>query len=149
MILFIDDEPKLVKFYLDEVSNRGVGVKLITSVSELDDYLSKNEPAPECIVLDVMFPGQPGFPNYLTSFGMRTGLTIFGGLRSRYPDTHIVIFTASHDTEVTAFFRNQDNCTLLHKVSVLPNQFADLVIALAKDRGSLLLEKLDKCPASG
>lgn len=149
MILFIDDEPRTVRFYLDEISSRGVAVKLIATVSELDDYLSKNEQAPECIVLDVMFPGQPGFPNYLTSFGMRTGLTIFGGLRSQFSDTHIVIFTASHDIEVTNFFRNQDNCTLLHKGSVLPVQFADLVIALAQDRGSLLLEKLEKCPASG
>jgi hypothetical protein len=94
-----------------------------------------------------MFPSQTEFPNHLTHHGLRSGIAIFGGLKSRFPDAHIIVFTASSDLEVINFFRNQENTTFIQKGSILPYQFADLVEAIVTDRGSCLLTELQSCLA--
>jgi DNA-binding response OmpR family regulator len=52
MILFVDDEPTTLQMYLTELSERSFVVKVVSSATELEIYLSKNEPSPKCIVLD-------------------------------------------------------------------------------------------------
>jgi len=145
MILFVDDQPEQLTDYIAELSARSVEPRIVSRVSELDSYLANTNAKPDCIVLDVMFPGQNDLPGSLTSQGLTAGLPIFGGLRSRFPSTHIVVFTGSLDLQVKNFFRAQENCTLLYKGSVTPKQLANILIGLAEKRGRDLVNRLEAC----
>ena len=145
MILFVDDEPRRIAAYVNETVSKGFRALTLSSVSELQLFLQRPEPNPQCIVLDVMFPGDPVLPRELTSSGLTTGVPVFASLRSTFPTTPIVVFTNSSSLEVKNFFRNQDNCFFFYKSDLLPGELAELIASVAEDRGQTLSQQLQSC----
>ena len=142
MILFIDDEPDLVEPVARTLAAAGFGLDRISSIGALDSHLAKNEPPPELIILDVMFPGQNELPRHLTENGLRAGLPLFASLRSHFPHTHIVVYTALPPGELRHFFKGQTNCTLLSKRED-SLAIANLMIGLANKRSRALSAQLN------
>jgi hypothetical protein len=147
MILFLDDEIDEMPAHVEQVMSKGFKVEKLSSVAELQHFLQRSRPSPQCIVLDVMFPRDTGLPDELTSSGSTTGVPIFASLRSTFPTTPIIIFTNSSNIEVKSFFHRQDNCSFYYKTDLDPLQLAELVASLAEDRGKALAKQLLACPA--
>jgi CheY-like chemotaxis protein len=143
MILFIDDEPDRIQPYVESV--KPTPTRILRSVADVEAYLSELAESPKCIVLDVMFPSDPGLPGSLTERGMTAGMPLFASLRARFPSVHIVVLTNSSSLAAKEFFRNQDNCSLLYKSDVLPHQFGLLVEGILADRSHALLARLKSC----
>ncbi len=145
MIVFIDDEPRFVEPYVDSAESRGLPTRVLSSVAEVQAYLLESPDPPKCIVLDVMFPSDPGLPGSLTDRGMTTGMPLFASLRARFPSVHIVVLTSSSSLAVKDFFRHQDRCSLFYKTEVLPDQFGSVLEGIVCDRAHALLARLKAC----
>lgn len=145
MILFIDDEPRVMQSYVNELSVQGLDTVFITSIAELSSFLAKEPVEPQCIVLDVMFPCSTDFPEELTASGLTSGLPVFASLRSHFPDAPVVVFTNSISVKVRNFFKSQQNCWFYSKEHLLPFEFAEIVAALIEHRGSNLIRQLQSC----
>ena len=145
MIVLIDDEPRFIQPYVDSAESRGLTVRLLCSVAEVEAYLAESAPPPKCIVLDVMFPSDPGLPGSLTDRGMTTGMPLFASLRSRFPTVHIVVLTNSSSLAAKEFFRRQGECSLFYKTEVLPEEFGSVLEGIVCDRAHALLARLKEC----
>ena len=146
MILFIDDEPRLIEIYAQALRDKGLDTLLLTSVEEVNRFLEGDGRFPTCIILDIMFPSDETMPGPMTSEGLTTGMPLYASLRSRFPRTPVVVFTASHDPAVRQFFKDQDNCSFHYKTDLLPSELANLVFGLAEDCGEKLATELLACP---
>jgi CheY-like chemotaxis protein len=146
MILFIDDEPRIIDSYVVEVSLRGFETRVVSSANELSTFLETHIDKPQCIVLDVMFPGERILTSGLTSDGLTAGMPIFASLRSYFPDVPVVVFTNASSPAVKRFFLSQNNCSFYYKTDLLPYELADIVAAAAQDLGNILLNELKSCP---
>jgi CheY-like chemotaxis protein len=74
MILFVDDEVRRMRRYVDELASKGLRTTSVSSLSELQLLLQRQDQSPQCIVLDVMFPRDSLLPDELTSVGQTTGV---------------------------------------------------------------------------
>lgn len=146
MILFIDDEPRIVEPYIEAISEKGFEVRVLTSVTEVDAFLEAREHIPKCIILDIMFPGEGDFSRTLTSDGLTTGMPLFASLRSYFPDVPVIIFTNASSISVKKFFQSQEKCSFYYKTDLLPCELANLVAVVARDNGQRLLIELESCP---
>lgn len=146
MILFIDDQEWFVRPYLRAVTEKGLDAQHLDRVEGVAAFLTDTVQPPECIVLDVMFPGDYTLPGAMTSAGLTTGMPLFAALRARFPKTPVVILTASVDDAVRQFFDEQDHCSFCSKGHWLPEQLADLVLGLVEDRAGVLARELTACP---
>jgi CheY-like chemotaxis protein len=145
VILFVDDEPQFVQEYVDCLESRGLAVHLLRSIADVETFLAESHIAPRCIVLDVMFPADPGLPQPLTDRGMTAGMPLFASLRSRFPSVHIIVLTNSSSLAVREFFQRQDRCSLFYKTEVLPEELGTVVEGIVTDRGAALLRRLAAC----
>jgi CheY-like chemotaxis protein len=147
MILFIDDEPARIEPYINSVSALGLQTTTLASIEAVEAFLGQRTQPPTCIVLDVMFPGDPGLPSALTAKGLNAGMALFGPLRAHFPDVPILVLTNTPSLEVKRFFEDQDRCVFYYKTDLLSDQFAKVVADLARDRGREILARLTSCPA--
>lgn len=147
MIVFIDDEPRYIQPYITCLQSRGLAVRILRSVAEVETYLGETSSPPKCIVLDVMFPSDPGLSASLTDKGMTAGMPLFASLRSRFPAVHIVVLTNSSSLAAKDFFRGQERCSLYYKTEILPEELASVIEGIVQDRGYTLLTRLKECRA--
>lgn len=145
MIIFVDDEPQRIQRYIDALIARGLEVRLLQSVAEVESYLASPGDAPTCIVLDVMFPADPGFPGSLTDKGMTAGMPLFASFRSQFQAVHVIVLTNSSNSAVRRFFDGQENCSLYYKTEVLPDELASVIEGVVTDLSSELLRRLSSC----
>ncbi|MGH2568447.1 MAG: hypothetical protein ACRDGA_08925, partial [Bacteroidota bacterium] len=127
------------------VRDRGLDTLLLTSISEVNGYLSSPAEHPTCIILDIMFPADNAMPRVMTSEGLTAGMPLFASLRSHFPKSPVVVFTSSSSIAATQFFKDQDNCSLYYKTDLLPDELADVVLRVAEDRGEKLAAQLASC----
>jgi CheY-like chemotaxis protein len=145
VILFIDDEPSKIQYYVEVLAAKGLAIRLLQSVAEINAYLAEPGLTPTCIVLDVMFPADPELPGGMTYKGLTTGMLLFASLRAHFPSVHIVVLTNSSDIAVKAFFQSQSKCSFFYKTEMLPTELATVIEGIVTDRGSDLLKRFLSC----
>jgi CheY-like chemotaxis protein len=146
MILFIDDEPRLIEPYVEAISEGGFKTRVLTSITEVRTFLETYDCDPRCIVLDIMFPADKNLSHTLSLDGLTAGMPIFASLRSYFPEVPVVIFTNASSTAVRKFFLDQKKCSFFYKTDLLPYELAEVVTAIAKDLAEDLLSQLEACP---
>jgi CheY-like chemotaxis protein len=95
MILFVDDEPRYISSFVEELELEFGKDKINCSkdVDEALDFFNHNSNEIKIIILDEMMPPGKTFKNGLTQTGLRTGLFFYKHIRQNFPDLPIIIFT--------------------------------------------------------
>jgi CheY-like chemotaxis protein len=127
MILFIDDDPFQIDYYVEELRGRGLRVVVAGSVAEGRRCLRSERPS--LVILDVQLPlCAPGdLPPTEREHAMVSGLTLLREIRQQDPELPVILFTVLLD--VDAAMGLDSNTRMLRKVDVLPHELADLVQA--------------------
>ena len=135
-ILFVDDERRRVRLYVQELEKNGhevvfednpdAALKTLQDVSEHFDLL----------VLDVSLPPSETFKFADTRGGMQTGLPLYDNIRRLRPDLKIVALTNVSSSEVQNRFAQEDPrlCRLYIKPDTLPFRFAEKVREFLSDQ---------------
>lgn len=128
MILFVDDDPLQISYYVDALQERGLRVVVAGSIEEGRRWLKKELPA--LVVLDVRLPQfAPGdLPATEREHAMVSGLNLLREIRQQSPDLPVILFTAVFDVGPASGL--DANTKLLRKEDTLPRELADEVVAV-------------------
>lgn len=111
MILYIDDEPRYVESFVDEL-NLEFENKKIESINNTDKavvFFEQYAQEIEIVILDIMMPSGKVFKDKPTQEGLLTGLFFYEYIREKYIDLPIIIFTnTSEEYIVKSFDDNLD-----------------------------------------
>jgi DNA-binding response OmpR family regulator len=120
MILFIDDEPRYVRSYIEFLEDSGHEAHLETSIDEALRFFLANQDQIGLVILDVMLPPGELFTAAETEDGLRTGVHLFKKLREESRQLPIIILANVSSKAVEDAFVNQPFCRFLRKVNTFP-----------------------------
>lgn len=124
MILFVDDERRVMDSYSLELALCGYDVRFETKVDVAINFFEAHLNQIDLLVLDIMMPTGESFKNSNTTGGLRTGLPFYKRVRQRTPQLPVVILTNVTDEGIEEFFKKEKHCWFLRKVDFLPFEFA-------------------------
>lgn len=134
MILFVDDEPRRVESYVEELIFAGYDVKHVSGADLALDYLDGGGEAPQLVVLDIMMPRGKRFEGVDTENGLRTGIRVYERVRKLYPKLPIAFL--SNVSEDDAGLRPDPASHYFSKRRYLPNEFAEEVRRIMEEHAS-------------
>jgi CheY-like chemotaxis protein len=133
MILFIDDEPRFIRSFVEalRIELTGHEVKLAHGVEQACRMLEEALMPPDLIVLDVMMPPENRFTSDETKAGFRTGQAFLDWLRAHpeWAKVPVLVFTNVNDATVRQWFSDRGSTTL-RKADVGPREFVQVVRGL-------------------
>ena len=131
MILFVDDEPRIMdsfRVYLEiKLKEIGKHLEFISNIDEAVTYFNENSPNIELVILDVMMPGGKSFDFNRSNGGMRTGFLFYQDIRKQLPDITIFIFTNSINENVKNEVEKDSHAKFLQKRDYLLDELWDEV----------------------
>lgn len=127
MILFVDNEKKVMSNYALELIFMGYEVDFETNVDEAASFFMENLESIKLLVLDIMMLPGDIFKNADTAGGLRTGINFYQLVRKQSVDLPVFIFTSVTDDQVAKWFRKEPKCWFGEKKDYLPHEFADEV----------------------
>lgn len=127
MILFVDDETREVRDYVNELELSGYDVTFKDNVDEALAIFDRELTEINLIILDLMMPPGTSFERTDTQMGLRTGVSVYKRIREKAPDLWVFILTNVSDEEVAKKFRNEPKCRFLSKEEFLPLQLVEKV----------------------
>jgi CheY-like chemotaxis protein len=128
-IIFIDDERRRMRVYVEELVDAGHEVVFQDNVDSALDMLQDLSERFDVIVVDISMPSGTAYRFEDTNGGSRTGMALYDTIRSFRPDAKVVIFTNVSDHRVAERFANEDPklCKFARKPDKLPFQFVQLI----------------------
>ncbi len=136
MILMIDDEQKYVQAYIDDmmeafevVFEDNVDAGFATLQERLADI--------DLLILDIMMPAGKHRTSAETSYGLRTGLSLYKEVRQLAPRLPIVVLTNVNDAKLEAELA-QPLVWFYQKDSILPDELRceiETILAAARHSG--------------
>lgn len=135
MILFVDDEPRRVKPYIEELELSGYKVEFKDNIYDALNFWKERKQDLELIILDIMMPIGDDFDEAAqqeSEFGLETGIYFYKKyLKSQ--GVPVILFTHRADAKIPD---KEDNLVcLLRKIDYLPHEFVqDAKAVLEKNR---------------
>lgn len=128
-IMFIDDDPRRMGLYVEELVEGGYEVVFHAEVDAALAALENPTEKVDLVVLDISMPPGAAFKFEDTLGGSRTGLPLYDKIRSFRPDVKVVAFTNVPDRRLAEHFSKEDIrlCRFVRKLDTLPSQFKELV----------------------
>ncbi len=123
MILFIDDERRVMDSYIDyltlKLSPEGYDVVFLDTIDPALDFLENRANEIDMIILDVMMPPGTKLDREQTSYGLRTGIVFYDLIRKKLPILPILVFTNYSDEDLEKRLENDPNCRFYQKTDFL------------------------------
>ncbi len=127
MILFIDDEPRIMHGYFAylerEMQQYGHDVQFVSNVDDALDLFDNRRPEIDLIILDIMMPPGERFSSDETNEGLQTGVVFYKRIRNHLPDLPVLIFSNYYDEDLDNDLRQDVNCRFLQKADYLLDEF--------------------------
>lgn len=125
MILLVDDDPRSIRPYADELEQRGFECVLLGSIDEALRLVSRRKEDLEFVVLDMMMPTGKAFANQAHEGGLRSGALLHQTLRAALPEVPMMVFTNRNIQQLDGPFRLDPACECRMKEELLPGELAD------------------------
>ena len=141
-IMFIDDEGRRMRVYVEELEDAGHEIVFQNRVDSALSILRESTEQFDLVVLDISIPSGAEYRFEDTDGGSRTGIALYDTIRSLRPDLKILVFTNVSDPRVAKRFakENAKLCRFARKPDELPFQFVKMVeefVAELGNKGSL------------
>lgn len=121
MILFIDDEKRRMRSYVQELELSSYTVEFKSDVDSALEYFENNKKEVELIILDIMMPtGKKFFNDNQSENGLRTGICFYQEIRKRATKLPIIIFTNVYDKNLLQDIDNDDEALFCEKDNFIP-----------------------------
>ena len=92
-VLFIDDEPHLLKEYVGALETAGFKVEFRDEAEDAMQFFLTNHEDLDAVILDVMMPPPAVLGDRATKYGLRTGASLFARIREANTTKPVLIFT--------------------------------------------------------
>jgi DNA-binding NarL/FixJ family response regulator len=132
MILFIDDEKRYVKNYIEELESVRFEVNYLNNVGDALEFIKSEESKKiEAIILDAMMPFNEGFADEEA----KVGIEFYKKFREDFPNTKVFVLTNVSREDVRDFFDKQKDCYFDRKDDSMPVEFATKVYQELRKQG--------------
>jgi CheY-like chemotaxis protein len=125
MILFVDDERRRMRSYVEAIELSHYQVKFESDVDDALEFFEKNCDRLKLLILDVMMPTGNSFDDEQTNDGLRTGICFYQKVRKLNPDIPVIVFTNFRNNELTNI--ESEKTSVFHKDVILPFELANKV----------------------
>ena len=126
MILFIDDEKRLMDSYVAELRLCGFDVAFESNVDKALRVLEERRAEVELLILDVMMPSGESFSDQAKQ-GFRTGVRFYERVRETQRDLPIILLTNFPGADIIRVIEGDPHCQVFQKLELLPYELADVV----------------------
>lgn len=133
MILLIDDAPKHMKEYLEELEDAGINFKFTHDPQNGIEIFKKYKSSIGLVVLDMIMPPPPILGNIQTSFGNRTGE--FVAKRIKEIDKNVPIMILTNKSLSSIDLKGYKNIILCSKTETLPETFVEFLTQYLRHSG--------------
>ena len=127
MILMLDDEPRIMSSYLEDLKLSGMDVEFYDDPKAALERIEVDATKVDLLILDLMMPPGERFENRDTERGLRTGVRVYEDVRVLAPNLLVVVLTNVSDPKIERRFRHEENCLFVRKERVLPFEFTKQV----------------------
>jgi DNA-binding NarL/FixJ family response regulator len=128
MILMIDDEPRGISSYKEELVLSGYRVVHERKVDDALRVLAREDAGLELVILDIMMPtGEQFRDDEAVQMGLRTGVRLYETIRAKAPALPVIILTNVSDPRTVERFSQERGCLFLQKTDCLPYELAEAV----------------------
>jgi CheY-like chemotaxis protein len=133
MILMIDDEPRGISSYKEELVLSGYRVVHERKVDDALRVLAREAAGLDLVILDLIIldimmpPGEQFRDDEAVQMGLRTGVRLFESIRAKAPALPVIILTNVSDPRMVKRFRLERDCLFLQKTDCLPFELAEAV----------------------
>ncbi len=125
-ILFVDDEPRGIDSFLEELRFSGYQVTPKDDIDSAEQYLQQYHNKIQLVILDIMMPPGETLRAKDTDNGMKTGILFRNHIRSNFPDMPIILFTNFHpDAQLKQEINDDPKSLLLQKYNYLPFELVE------------------------
>jgi CheY-like chemotaxis protein len=131
MILFVDDERRRMRSYVEAIELSHYQVKFESDVDDALDFFEKNCGQLKLLILDVMMPTGNSFDDEQTNDGLRTGICFYRKVRQLNPNIPVIIFTNFRNNELTNI--ESEKTSVFRKDGILPFELASNVDRILAD----------------
>ena len=125
MILFVDDESRGIKNYVEELKLSGYEVTFKDDVDSAFGFLNENSDKIHLVILDVMMPPGKLLRDVDTDGGLRTGMRFHQKIRKIAPKLPIIIFTNFSSEELEYEINQYEQSKFLRKADYLPFELVE------------------------
>ncbi len=134
-ILFVDDEERRMRLYVEELLDRGHVVAFASGVDSALTIIEDAKIGIDLVIMDISMPAETRFASKETDGGARTGIAFYERLRTIRSSVPVIVFTNLIDRAALEYFAAEDRglCHLVRKPESLPFEFAEMIDALAKE----------------
>ncbi len=129
MILFVDDEPRRIEEYVDELIVHGYDVRTTNKIDAALALLRAKAPEVEAVILDVMMPPGQSFSSTESENGLLTGVLAYRRIRS-YPSggkIPLILLTNSMNSALDDMVQQDPLAWLARKSDFFSDELADFV----------------------
>ncbi|MDJ0657921.1 MAG: response regulator [Crocosphaera sp.] len=130
MILIVDDEPRRMEVYIEELKLSNYQVELAEDINEALDYFDKRQGEIELLILDIMMRSGKLSGEHGINGGLRTGIIFYKKIRDNNKSLPIIIlsnFDKIDDQEVEQEIQNNPQKKFFQKINILPYELVDEV----------------------
>jgi CheY-like chemotaxis protein len=92
-VLFIDDEPLLLKEYVKALEAAGFEVEFRVESEDAMQFFLSNHDKLDAVILDVMMPPPAVLGDRATEYGLRTGISLLARIREENSTIPVILFT--------------------------------------------------------
>ncbi len=131
MILVVDDEPRRVAAWVDELREAFGRVEVCPSASEALARIRAAGPGEiRLLVWDLMMPVDDSLTDEETQYGTRTGLVVYKCFRERFPRTPAILLTNVRDDALFRDYEHKPHDHAGRKFELLPTQLVEIARSL-------------------
>lgn len=127
MILFLDDEPRLMHSYKDYLQRKldpeGYKVIFHSKVDEALEFFERHINEIRLVILDIMMPTGDRLSGSRTNGGLTTGLLVYEKIREAAPNLPIIFFTNFSNDDEEKRLKQDRMCKFLQKGNYLLDDF--------------------------
>lgn len=125
-ILFVDDEPRGIDSFIEELRLSGYPVISKDDIDSAEQYLQQHHDKIQLVILDIMMPPGGTLIAKDTDNGMKTGILFRNQIRSKFPDMPIILFTNFRpDAQLKQEINDDPKSLLLQKYNYLPFELVE------------------------
>jgi CheY-like chemotaxis protein len=127
-ILFIDDEPGAMRYYVDVLKATGFQVTQCTGPDAALDVLRRGHMRFSAAILDIMMSPGEAYAGQDTHEGLTTGVYLFRDLRRLSPNLPVVILTNVANPETLQLIQPDRHVRVTAKVTCSPHELVEDVL---------------------
>jgi len=130
-VLFVDDEPRYVQAYVDDLRLAGITVHVAATVGNALSLFEQHRNRIDVLITDLIIIYDDVCSEAETNACRETGRVLFEAIRSTAPALPVVVFTNATDRESLHKITRQPNCWLVSKQDEVPRVLTRLVKTIA------------------